>query len=290
MLLRIVHRTQYDYSQPVQFGVHRLLVRPLEGHDVQIRSSALSVRPAGRVRWVRDGFDNSVALVDLSEPASQLFIESQVVVEQYNTNPFDFVIDKEARELPFAYAPDERIDFGHYLHPGHPQDQAAIRAWTQPFLGPAGRAGTLDFLTALNRAVPLYFRYVRREEPGTQTPGETLRLRQGSCRDFALLFMEAARGLGLAARFVTGYLCMNPAGPGAQPIGSTHAWTEIYLPGAGWKGFDSTGGILAADLHVRVGVARLPSQAAPITGSYLGPGDSFQGMRVDVKVELTNTI
>ncbi len=288
MLLHIIHRTEYHYSTPVEFGPHRLLVRPREGHDVQIRSSALRVRPKCRVRWVHDIFDNSVAIVNFTEPSDRLMFESEVVVEQYNTNPLDFILDHYAQELPFDYSPHEKPELQHYIPLCHPQDEPAVRNWLRPFLNPRGRAATVECLMAINRSVPLFFQYTRREEPGVQSPGETLRLRGGSCRDFALLFMEAARSLGLASRFVTGYLCANATGPLAEATGATHAWTEIYLPGAGWKGFDPTGGVLAADLHVRSGVARLPSQAAPVTGSFAGPREACVGMKVDVKVELTN--
>jgi transglutaminase-like putative cysteine protease len=286
MHISITHRTEYLYSQPVQFGPHRLLVRPLEGHDVQIRSSTLRVAPAYRARWVRDIFDNSVAILDLTEPSDRLLVESAVVVEQFNTNPFDFLVESYARELPFDYLPQDKPDLRHYIQTCHPGDELTIRRWIRPFLDSGGRAVTLDFLTALNRSVPIYFQYFRREETGVQSPGETLGLRAGSCRDFALLLMETARLLGLAARFVTGYLCESAGGSLTAATGATHAWTEIYLPGAGWKGFDPTGGVLAADLHVRSGVARLPSQAAPITGSFIGPNEAFSAMNVDVKVEL----
>jgi transglutaminase-like putative cysteine protease len=288
MLIDIAHRTEYSYLNPVEFGTHRLLVRPLEGHDVQIRASTLRVSPQHQVRWVHDVFDNSVALVQFKEPSDHLIFESQVVVEQFNTNPFDFIVESYARELPFAYLLDEQPDLQHFCQPCHPRDDFAIREWIRPFLNPQGKAVTLDFLTALNRSIPIYFQYLRREEAGVQTPGETLRLRAGSCRDFALLFMETARCLGLAARFVTGYVCRSAAGPLNAATGATHAWTEIYIPGAGWKGFDPTGGVLAADLHIRSAVARLPAQAAPITGSFIGPQQAFLSMDVSVAVQLTN--
>jgi transglutaminase-like putative cysteine protease len=158
-----------------------------------------------------------------------------------------------------------------------------VRQWIRPFLTPAGTAGTLEFFTALNRSVPLFFQYTRREEPGVQSPGETLSRRSGSCRDFALLFIEAARQLGVAARFVSGYLCHGlnheSSGPAAD---ATHAWAELYLPGAGWKGFDPTIGALAADLHVRTAVARTPAQATPVTGSYTGSTADYLRLEVIV--------
>jgi len=285
MLLKIEHITRYEYSRPVTFGQHRLMLRPLEGHDVQIRSSNLLVRPAGRIRWAHDIFDNSVAILHFNEPGIELVIESRVLVEQYNINPFDFVLDPAAVELPFRYSEAEWPDASGYLRRQHPEDDAAIASWLRPFQSVSGRTRTFDFLLALNKSVPLYFSYQRREEAGVQTPGFTLSHRAGSCRDFALLLMETARYLGLAARFVSGYLCQDGPTPADVATGSTHAWTEIYLPGAGWKGFDPTCGILAADTHVRAAVAREPGQAAPITGSFVGPVEAFRSLNVEVNVE-----
>lgn len=284
MLLQIDHTTVYRYARPVTLGTHRLMVRPMEGHDVQVRSSTLAITPACRTRWIQDVFGNSIAILDFAEPAAELRVESRVTVEQYNTNPFDFVLDHYAGELPFRYSEDEAIDIAPFLRRQFPQDEPAIQNWIRPYLNAQGRARTLDFLTAITRSMPLYFQYTRREEPGVQSPGETLNKRAGSCRDFALLLMEAARQLGLAARFASGYLCRASSSNQAQEAASdaTHAWAEIYLPGAGWKGFDPTCGILAADLHLRVAVSRHPGQAAPVSGSFIGaPGDDL-GMIVTV--------
>lgn len=283
MLLNIEHITIYRYNQPVSFGQHRLMLRPMEGHDVQIRASGLEISPAYRLRWMHDVFGNSVAVVDFQEAAPELRISSSLTVEQYNTNPFDFVLDITAHELPFQYALSEAIDIAPYQLRQHPAEESVIHNWVRPFLNVQGRARTLDFLTALCRSVPMSFSYARREEPGVQTPAYTLRQRSGSCRDFALLFMEAARHLGLAARFVSGYLCRTETQTNDVASDATHAWAEIYLPGAGWKGFDPTCGILAADSHVRVAVTRDPVQAAPVSGLFIGPASAAVGMEVIVR-------
>ncbi len=283
MLLSIAHTTVYQYRRPVRFGPHRLMVRAIEGHDVQIRSSELTMEPPGRIRWVRDVYDNSVALVDFEEPSAQLSIQSGLVVDQFNTNPFDFVLEPTAMELPFRYRDEERADVQPFLDQGHASDNPAMQAWVKPLLSPTGRSQTLDFFIELNRLVSLSFHYERREEIGVQTPAETLDRRNGSCRDLALLFLETARMLGVAARYVSGYLCRTDAEDViAGRSDSTHAWAELYLPGAGWKGFDPTCGILAADAHVRVAVARLPSQAIPVTGSFAGSASDYAGMNVTV--------
>jgi transglutaminase-like putative cysteine protease len=285
MLIKIQHTTSYEYSVPVSFGPHRLMLRPLEGHDVQIRSSTLQVTPSSRIRWVHDVFDNSLAYVDFTQPSNILTVRSDVVVEQYNTNPFDFVMDTYAVELPFLYPEQEYFDVSHYTRKQFPQDEQVVKEWLKPFLNQNGKTNTLQILLALNQSVPTYFHYTRREEYGVQSPAQTLAQKSGSCRDFALLLMEAARSLGLASRFVSGYACQTGATP-AEATASTHAWTEIYLPGAGWKGFDPTGGVLAADLHVRAAVAREPGQAAPISGCFIGNPSAFKGMTVSVKVEI----
>lgn len=282
MLLNIEHTTVYRYTRPVQFGTHRILVRPLEGHDVQIRSSSLIVEPAHRIRWIHDIFDNSIALVDFTEPANELRVESRLTVEQFNTNPFNFVLEPYALELPFAYEAGDAADVAPYLLRRFPQDDVAIQKWCRPFRG-TSQTNTLDFLTALNSSIPLSFTYIRREEPGVQSPAQTLASRRGSCRDFSVLLMEGARYVGLAARFVSGYLCSSDAFTHEAASGATHAWVEIYLPGAGWTAFDPTCGILAADAHVRVAVARDPSQVVPVSGTFIGTVADSLGMEVFVK-------
>lgn len=282
MLLSVAHSTVYHYSQPVRLGTHRLMVRPLEGHDVQIRTSWLEIEPAHEIRWIRDVFGNSLALVDFRAAADYIRIASRVTVEQFNTNPFDFSLEPYAGELPLGYLPDEAPDVAPYCQLQHPADAAALRAWLRPFLDVNGRARTLDLLLTLNKSVPLFFQYARREEPGVQSPGETLHRRSGSCRDFALLLMEAARLLGLGARFVSGYLCQSGDDQSAAALGATHAWAEIYLPGAGWKGFDPTCGILAADHHIRVAATRTPAQAAPVSGTFVGDPSWYRRLEVTV--------
>ncbi len=283
MLLGITHSTTYFYRQAVTFGPHRLLLRAIEGHDVQIRESGLRISPNARVRWLRDVFGNSIAIAEFAEPASQLEIHSSLTIEQFNTDPFEFVLSQNALTLPFVYEPFEAFDVAPYCQVQFPSDMDAVRRWMRPFLSTGGTARTLEFFTTLNKSVPLFFSYTPREEPGVQSPGETLKKRSGSCRDYALLLMEAARQLGVAARFVSGYLCRAI---GDKDVGvardSTHAWAEVYLPGAGWKGFDPTSGTLAADLHVRTGVARVPDQANPITGAFSGGAADY--LRMDVSV------
>ncbi len=283
MLLIVEHSNLYRYAQPVELTTHRLMLRPAESHSLRITAEALTISAPHQLTWEHDVFYNSLARVHFTDKTDELQIVSRYEVEQSNLNPFDFVCEIYTNELPFAYQGDEATDLLPYLPLQYPDDDSAVQAWLQPYLDSQGRAKTLEFLLDLNTAIAADFSYGRRETPGIQSPAETLRLGTGSCRDFALLLMEAARSMKLAARYVSGYLC-GEAEEGAPEIASnaTHAWTEIYLPGAGWKGFDPTSGILAAGYHVRVAATRNPTQATPIRGNYIGDASLFRGMEVTV--------
>jgi len=282
MLLRIEHSSIYHYHRPVEFTPHRLMLRPAESHGLQIRSEQLEIFPAHYITWTHDAFYNSVAHVFFTEKAAEMRIVSRYTVEQFNINPFDFVLEIYANELPFEYQGDDLADLEPYRVPQYPQDKSAIAGWLSPLLGADKRTETLKFLMALNESVSARFTYRVRHEEGIQSPGETIALGTGTCRDFALLMMEAARQAGLAARYVSGYLCSADGTKADVAVDATHAWTEIYLPGAGWKGFDPTNGILAAGLHVRVAATRNPLQATPIRGSYLGDASVFRALEVTV--------
>ena len=289
MLLHIEHSSVYRYHRPVEFTLHKLMLRPAESHGLQIRSEQLEIFPAHRISWKHDVFYNSVAQVFFTEMAAELRIVSRHTVKQFNINPFDFVLEIYANELPFEYQGDDIEDLAPYRKPQHAEDDAEIRDWLGSFLTTNRRAGTLEFLLGVNESIAADFKYVVRIEEGIQTPAQTLQLRSGSCRDFALLFMEAARHMGLAARYVSGYLCGMDERKPEQASDAMHAWVEIYLPGAGWKGFDPTSGILAAGLHVRVAATRNPSQATPIRGSYLGHDRAFRDLHITIDAHLLNT-
>jgi transglutaminase-like putative cysteine protease len=198
--------------------------------------------------------------------------------------------------FPFAYSVDERFDLEHYLRPAHDDVGGRLTAWSRQFIRTDGPTATRDLLVAMNQHIREHFRYTARDEEGTQEPGRTLELGSGSCRDFALLMMEAGRRLGIATRFVSGYL-YDPAldsGASADALGTeagvlgagfTHAWLQAYLPGAGWVPFDPTNNLLGGSQLIRVGVARHPSQAAPISGSWFGENDDYLGMDVKVTVQ-----
>ena len=283
-LLTVRHATTYRYSAPVIFGQHRLMLRPRDSHDLRIVEASLALSPHGRIRWMHDVFHNSVALVDFDEPAAELSIVSLLVMERFALARPDFPIAPEAESYPFMHSADDRSDLGR-LRERHYQDRGEVDEWARQFLFETP-TNTFNLLATMNAAIRGSFEYSAREEEGTQSPVETLERRSGTCRDYALLFIEAARSLGFGARFVSGYL-YDPAldgGDAMQGAGATHAWAEIYLPGAGWVEFDPTNGLIAGENLIRVAVTRDPAQAVPIGGSFAGEG-AFVGMNVDVTVK-----
>jgi len=281
MKIRIQHRTTYNYNQPVSFGQHKIMMRPREGHDLHIESSILDIQPAHKIHWMRDVNGNSIARVDFTGQASQLMIYSELNLQHYDSNPLDFILEDSAVYYPFVYDPDSQPELAAFMHIIYPKDLAALQEWLAQFWKPGDQVETIALLQKVNRHIHDTFRYQRRDEPGVQTPNETLQKNSGSCRDFATLLLETCRSWGLAARFVSGYMQCEATEAGGA---STHAWAEVYLPGAGWKGFDPTSGIMTGSQHVTVAVARDPERAAPIAGSFIGPSTAFQNIQVDVTV------
>jgi transglutaminase-like putative cysteine protease len=277
--LYISHVTEYMFAAPVTLRPHRLLLRPRESHNVRIESSLLDISPSPTVQWKRDVLDNSVAVATFAEASDRLRIASEVVIQHYEDNPFDFLVDDYAVIHPFDYAPEERAELAPFQQPVYPADRDAVQAWLGglDLLRPMQTFALLD---AMNREIAGRFLYRLREEPGVQSPGLTLAGNSGTCRDFAALFMEACRHLGLASRFVSGYLYLAMEAGDA----STHAWAEVYLPGAGWKGFDPSGGEVTGNRHIAVAVARHPEAVPPVAGSYVGPAGQHPLLRVAVRV------
>ncbi len=277
--IRIVHRTEYHYREPVSFGVHRAMLRPVEGHDIHIDSLRLEIEPAASVRWVRDIYGNSIAIITFSEMGKMLRVLSDVSVDLYEEDSLDCIIDPDAKSHPFQYASNEQMELLLYRVPSYPHDGPALRSWLRDLYAPGQLIDTSELLTNLNTKIFETLKYENREEAGVRLPCTTLALGSGSCRDFAVLMMEAARHWGFGARFVTGYIQMSEGQHGA-----THAWTEIYLPGAGWRGFDPTNNKLAGTEHISVAVSSEQEKAMPLSGSWSGPSDAFERMDVSVQV------
>jgi transglutaminase-like putative cysteine protease len=278
--LRIQHSTTYAYTELVSLQPHRLLLRPREGHDVRIQSSRLSITPSNTVSWQRDVNGNSVAVVSFVEGTSLLSIESEVVIEHYEHAPLDFVVAEHAVTFPFQYEPEERVELMAYQIPVFSRDVAGLREWLRNYWQPGRSIETYVLLDTINRAIADGIPYAMREVAGVQSPLQTLKRNNGSCRDFATLFIESCRCLGLAARFVSGYL--NAAPPEGDEA-ATHAWSEVYLPGAGWKGFDSTTGKVVGSDHITVAVSRHPESVPPVAGSFVG-AKTTPAMEVRVQV------
>ena len=283
---RIRHRTRYTYDGLVTLGPHRLMIRPRDGHDMRILESSLMLRPAAEVRWAFDTFGNSVAMLTFGDPADELVIESELRVRRYGLDEPLPGIARHAGVYPVEYDPDDRADLAPFLASQYPGDRPTIDGWIRLMM-PEPPAESTEVLAQLAAAIHSGFAYGRREERGVQSPRATIQLGCGTCRDFAVLFMEAARHLGFAARFVTGYL-YDPSddgfGDGAlSGGGSTHAWADVFIPGVGWIEFDPTNRIVAGRNLLRVAVARTQTQALPVSGVFSGAG-AFRSMQVEVSV------
>jgi transglutaminase-like putative cysteine protease len=261
-----------------------MMFRPRESHDLRLVSARLEILPRpSDLRWLHDVFDNSVAIAAFDEAACELRFDSMVTLEHIETALPDYALDLGAHIYPFRYSDDEQPDLVRALTRHYPGDD--LGPWTARFLRTSGSTTTMTLLHSMTRGIKEEFNYLRRIEKGVQSPGETLRRRSGSCRDFAVLMMEAVRSLGLAARFVSGYIFV-PDVSSASTVsgGATHAWMQAYLPGAGWVDFDPTNSIVGNRNLIRVAVAWDQRNALPLWGTFIGPASSFRGMDVDVSV------
>src|SRR3954454_5569816 len=287
-LLSVTHTTTYRYACPVIFGEHRMMMRPRDSHDLRLLKTALVLHPAGRVRWFHDVFGNSVAVARFKEPASELRVVSMFEAEHYPLPESSVEIEYYARQYPFSYDVSEVPDISHTAKRHYPDPNHLVDRFARRFVEETPGRDTLGILAALTKAIKAELVYNRRDEMGTQDPVSTLTSGTGTCRDYALLMMEAARSLGLAARFVSGYLYDDSKIRGGPDTliggGVTHAWAEIYLPGAGWVPFDPTNGIISDRNLIRVAVTRDPSQAVPLKGSFTGKPGDFLGMEVSVEI------
>ncbi len=286
-LLTVRHLTVYRYSEPVEPGEHRMMFRPRASHDLRLLGSSLEItpRPTG-VRWLHDAFDNSVAVATFDGSTEELRFDSSVMLEHFADPRPEYPLEDYAKTWPFQYSDEELPNLA-----GARVNQYscnALRGWVDQFLDPSGTTATMDLLRSMTLGIRNDFRYTRRPEKGVQSPAETLESRCGSCRDFAVLMIEATRSLGLAARFVSGYIFVPGSDVGAiKGSGSTHAWMQVYLPGAGWIDFDPTNSIVGNRNLIRVAVAWDQRQVLPLWGTYAGEASSFLGMEVTVSVRET---
>jgi transglutaminase-like putative cysteine protease len=303
--LSLRHTTRYTYRKAVGFGEHRMMFRPREGVDQRVIASRLVIVPEPiALRFTQDVFGNWVGLARFDAQADELMFDSHMMLEHTPTFAPDAVSDV-IRPLTArfdGYGEDEAADLSRSIRTHFPDPDAELCRWAGRFLSRHGPTDVLSALSAMTQAIRGEFRYAQRLQGGCQPPLETLRLRQGSCRDFAVLMMEAARSLGLAARFCSGYIycgdvathASRPIAPGSNgatsPVrrggGHTHAWVSVYLPSCGWIEFDPTNGIVGNSDLVRVAMVRDPRQAAPLSGAYIGAAEDFVGMEVAVDVDV----
>jgi len=282
------HVTTYRYRQAVAFGEHRMMFTPREGHDQRLLSADLKITPQpSSLTYADDALGNRVGVARFAVRAETLVFESNIRVETWRSHPMGFNIEDRALSLPVSFEENELDDLWPCLTRRHRDPEGALDAWTRRFLRDGEPTPTLELLTGMIEGVRHGLLYVRRHEKGIQTPAETLRLGSGTCRDFTELMIEALRALGLPARFVSGYLYVPDRDRGeVHGGGSTHAWVQVYLPGAGWIDIDPTNAILGNEGLIRVAVAREPSEALPLYGSYAGFSSDDLGMDVMVKVTL----
>jgi transglutaminase-like putative cysteine protease len=283
----IRHKTTYRYRQLVTLGSHRLMLRPRESCNLRVITVDIAVTPSAPLKWAHDVFGNAVATVAFAAPTDSLIVESHVeLVHQAEAWPV-FDIATSAISFPFSYSDDERLDLGALLVPQHEDPQGRLLNWVRGFVR-SNPTDTLSLLKDVNAAISAWISYQSRDDEGTQSPLATLDRGWGSCRDLALLLVEAVRRLGFGARIVSGYLVnqddkLYPL-LGSMGAGSTHAWAEIYLPGAGWITFDPTNRTVGDFSLIPVAVARDIKQVVPVSGSFIGSPADFLGMSVEVAV------
>jgi transglutaminase-like putative cysteine protease len=258
--ISVVHSTEYSYRNAVGLSRHRLMLRPDDSHDLRLHSAALDVDPTpSLIHWTHDAFDNSICFLEWPEElrTKRLSIVSTLDLTHHPDGPPlpVYSLDPTASAFPFTYAAEETPDLASLAKRQEPDPDGTVDAWAQRFMGVSGGARTLAVMEAMTHAIKAEFRYEARHEEGTQTAAETVATGSGTCRDFAVLMMEALRSFGVATRFVTGYLYDDTSGT-TRGGGSTHAWCNVYLPGAGWMEYDPTNGLVAGANLIRVGVAR----------------------------------
>jgi transglutaminase-like putative cysteine protease len=285
-LMTIHHKTVYRYKHPVAFGEHRIMLLPRDSHDLHVLASGLEIVPQPMsLRWIHDVFGNSVAIATFDERADTLSFTSTATVEHNPAQEFALTPDDPAYFYPFFYDDEEFPDLQQFILPQYGDPNGDLSAWARGFLDAEGPTPTFNILSGMTHGIRKAFTYRKRHEHGTQHPLDTLQTRSGTCRDYALFMIEALRRLGIAARFVSGYLFIpGDSAHGYVGGGSTHAWVQVYLPSEGWIEFDPTNGIVGTRDLVRVAVARDPRQAIPLHGAYLGSADAFVGMDVNINV------
>jgi transglutaminase-like putative cysteine protease len=288
-IVSIRHRTTYRYRNPVAFGEHRMLLRPLEAFDQRLLAFDLDITPEpSLLRHVHDLTDAHLAVARFQARSAELTIESRSLVDHRPHAPSDAdAAQATLDDAPFSYDADEAATLAVSIERRCP-DAGEVERWTRRFLRPVGRTRVATLLSEMTHHIRGSFAYEVRPVGPPQRPELTLERQRGSCRDFALLIVEAARSVGLAARFVSGYVYSGSAKSGGASHGHTHAWARIYLPDCGWTDFDPTNGVIGSAGLIRVAVAVDPRTALPLHGSWRGLASDFIGMDVVVDISTEN--
>jgi transglutaminase-like putative cysteine protease len=283
----ITHTTTYRYAKPVTFGTHRAMFLPRRGASARLLGWSAKTSVPSKVHWVTDSRSNAVTVMDFSEPGRELTFTFKVRGIYFGVKGVEaFPLEPRAEEVPVQYTPDEWTDLAGYLRPHADDPDGSVAVWTKSFVA-GDQDRTTDVLRRMLDSFRSGFSYRARDTEGTQTPGETLRTKSGTCRDFAWLMIETLRRLGLASRFVSGYLydsALDGGAVGMTGSGATHAWVQVFLPGAGWLDYDPTNSLSAGFDLIPVAIARHPGQAIPLAGSWFGDAGDCLGMSINVAV------
>ncbi len=281
MHLQITHHTHYQYDREVQLQQHLIYLRPRENPLLEVRRATLKIQPEAHLHWMRDDFDNLPVTAEFDHPSATLDIISECDVITADLRPFDFLVRDYAVKFPFQYEPLHRFNLSIYLTPPSDATQAVVRDWLDQHFTERPTE-TVAWLFALNQTITRVLQYRRRDEEGIQSPETTIQLGSGSCRDFAELFIACARTIGVAARFVSGY--MYDPNAYDDTAFSMHAWAEVFIPGAGWRGIDPTHAIFCTNAYIPIAHAVVAASVNPIQGSFFSQIPAFGTMSVRVSV------
>jgi transglutaminase-like putative cysteine protease len=282
-ILTIRHVTTYRYRRPVAFGEHRMMLRPRDDEDQKVLEAAIRITPEpADLMWTQDIFGNHVAVAKFAARAAELRFESTIRLDHAPAELSGADVADFARVTPFTYPAHDTADLASCVEPLC--DDPRLLRWARAFLRPDGSADTRALVVDMTATIKRTFTHAARHEKGVQDPVRTLELARGSCRDMAVLMIAALRSLGIAARFVSGYLHLADDDEDDVAGGNTHAWVQVYLPGPGWVDCDPSSGRIGNRDLVRVAVVHEPRQAIPLQGSWIGKRSDHLGMKVAVKV------
>ena len=283
----ISHTTTYRYASPVTFGTHRAMFLPRPASRGRLLNWSAQTNLPSKIRWVSDALSNNITVIDFNEGGTELTFAFKFQGIHFGAKDIDsFPLEPRAEEVPVQYTPDEWTDLVLYLRPHAEDPDSSVATWAKSFVA-NNQDKTTDVLRRMLDAFRDDFSYNARDAEGTQSPGETLRTKSGTCRDYAWLMIETLRRLGFASRFVSGYLydaALDGGAVGMVGSGATHAWLQVFLPGAGWMNYDPTNRISAGYDLIPVAIARHPGEAVPLAGSWFGKVQDFLGMTVNISV------